>query len=70
MAYPTPTAKPGQVAMVFGSPADSQGNVVGAGVNELVLPNDKHGWGDIRKIFDATRDAAGIFRVFGAFRHG
>lgn len=67
---PTPTAKPGQVAIVFGSPADSQGNVVGAGVNELVLPNGKHCWDDIRKILGATREAAGIFGVFGAFRHG
>ncbi len=54
MAYPMPTLKRNTVAMVFGSPAGSQGNVVGAGVNELVLPNYKHCWGDVRKIADAT----------------
>ena len=60
MAYPTDTAKPGQVAMVFGSPAGSQGNVVNPGVNELVLPNYKHTWGSIRKLTDATPLAKAI----------
>lgn len=54
MAYPTDTAKRGQVAMVFGSPSGSQGNVVNPGVNELVLPDYKHTWGNIRKIANAT----------------
>tara|TARA_E500000178_G_scaffold356109_1_gene431704 strand:+ start:6421 stop:8880 length:2460 start_codon:yes stop_codon:yes gene_type:complete len=54
MAYPTDTAKRGHVAMVFGSPAGSQGNVVNPGVNELVLPDYKHTWGNIRKIANAT----------------
>jgi arsenite oxidase large subunit len=54
MAYPMPNLKRNTVAMVFGSPAGSQGNVVNPGVNELVLPNYKHTWGDIRKIADAT----------------
>ncbi|MBC7284684.1 arsenate reductase (azurin) large subunit [Hoeflea sp.] len=54
MAYPTDTARRGQVAMVFGSPAGSQGNVVSPGVNELVLPDYKHTWGNIRKIANAT----------------
>ncbi|WP_104016979.1 arsenate reductase (azurin) large subunit [Roseovarius nitratireducens] len=60
MAYPTATARRGQVAMVFGSPAGSQGNVVNPGTNELVLPNYKHCWGDIRKISNATHETAGI----------
>ncbi|TDK53335.1 arsenate reductase (azurin) large subunit [Antarcticimicrobium luteum] len=60
MAYPTATAKRGQVAMVFGSPAGSQGNVVNPGVNELVLPDYKHCWGDIRKIADATPETRAI----------
>ncbi len=54
MAYPMPTLKRNTVAMVFGAPAGSQGNVVSPGVNELVLPDYKHTWGDIRKIADAT----------------
>jgi len=54
MAYPTHTAKRGHVAMVFGSPAGSQSNVVNPGVNELVLPDYKHTWGNIRKVANAT----------------
>jgi len=60
MAYPTDTANPGQVAMVFGSPAGSQGNVVNPGVNELVLPDYKHTWGNIRKLADATPQAKAV----------
>ncbi len=60
MAYPTDTARRGQVAMVFGSPSGSQGNVVNPGVNELILPNYKHTWGDIRKLADATPRSAHV----------
>jgi len=60
MIYPTATARRRQVAMVFGSPAGSQGNVINDGVNELVLPNYKHCWGDIRKVSDATRESARV----------
>ena len=60
MAYPTDTAKRGHVAMVFGSPAGSQGNVINPGVNELVLPNYKHTWGDIRKLADAPPQARAV----------
>ncbi len=60
MAYPTDTAKRSQVAMVFGSPAGSQGNVINPGVNELVLPNYKHTWGNIRKLSDAPPQAKAV----------
>ena len=60
MAYPTDTAKRGHVAMVFGSPAGSQGNVVNPGVNELVLPDYKHTWGNIRKLANATPQAKAV----------
>ncbi len=60
MAYPTDTAQRGQVAMVFGSPSGSQGNVVNPGVNELVLPDYKHTWGNIRKLADATPQARAV----------
>jgi arsenite oxidase large subunit len=53
MAYPTPTAKRKETFMLFGFPMGVQGNVVNAGVNELVIPNYKQTWGDIRKIADA-----------------
>ncbi|MFC3117521.1 hypothetical protein ACFOHS_01240 [Jhaorihella thermophila] len=54
MAYPTDTAKRGHVAMVFGSPAGSRGNVVNPGVSELIPPEYKLTFGNIRKLADAT----------------
>ena len=53
MAYPTPSAKRKQAFMLFGYPTGAQGNVVSAGVNELVIPNYKQTWGNIRKIANA-----------------
>jgi arsenite oxidase large subunit len=53
MAYPTATAKPKQTFMLFAQPTGVQGNVVSSGVNELVIPNYKQTWGNIRKLADA-----------------
>jgi arsenite oxidase large subunit len=53
MVYPTPTAKPKQTFMLFANPNGVQGNVVSAGVNELILPNYKQTWAAIRKLADA-----------------
>jgi arsenite oxidase large subunit len=53
MAYPTATAKPKQTFMLFGQPTGVQGNVVSPGVNELIIPNYKQTWGNIRKLADA-----------------
>ena len=58
LAYPEPTARAGETFMLFGAPAGTQGNVVNAGVNELILPNYKQAWANIRKISDATPAAA------------
>ncbi len=60
MAYPTPTAKRKQTFMQFASPMGVQGNVVSAGVNELVIPNYKQTWGNIRKIADAPANVKGL----------
>ncbi|SDI98037.1 arsenate reductase (azurin) large subunit [Aliiruegeria lutimaris] len=60
MAYPTDTAKRGHVAMVFGSPAGSQGNVVNPGVSELILPEYKLTFGNIRKLADAPPQARAV----------
>jgi arsenite oxidase large subunit len=57
MAYPTPTARRKQTFMLFGYPTGVQGNVVSAGVNELIVPNYKQTWGDIRKIASAPEAA-------------
>lgn len=53
MAYPTPTAKRKLTFMLFAYPTGPQGNVVSKGVNELIIPNYKQTWGNIRKIADA-----------------
>ncbi len=53
MAYPTPTARKGETFMLFGFPTGVQGNVINAGVNELILPNYKQTWANIRKISSA-----------------
>jgi arsenite oxidase large subunit len=60
MACPTPTAKRKQTFMLFAYPTGVQGNVVSAGVNELVIPNYKQTWGNIRKIADAPASLKGL----------
>lgn len=58
MVYPTPSARRGETFMLFGYPTGVQGNVVNDGTNELVIPNYKQTWGNIRKIADAPRSVA------------
>jgi arsenite oxidase large subunit len=58
MAYPTPSARPGETFMLFAYPTGVQGNVVNAGTNELGIPNYKQTWGNIRKIADAPASVA------------
>jgi arsenite oxidase large subunit len=53
MVYPTASARKGETFMLFAYPTGVQGNVVNDGVNELVIPNYKQTWGNIRKISDA-----------------
>jgi arsenite oxidase large subunit len=53
MVYPTPTAKPKQTFMLFAQATGVQGNVVSPGVNELIIPNYKQTWANIRKLADA-----------------
>jgi arsenite oxidase large subunit len=53
MVYPTPTARRKETFMLFAFPMGVQGNVVSKGVNELVIPNYKQTWGNIRKIASA-----------------
>jgi arsenite oxidase large subunit len=53
MVYPTATARKGETFMLFAYPTGVQGNVVNAGVNELIIPNYKQTWANIRKISDA-----------------
>jgi arsenite oxidase large subunit len=60
LVYPERTARRNETFMIFGAPAGTQGNVVNAGTNELILPNYKQTWGNIRKISDATPAAARV----------
>jgi arsenite oxidase large subunit len=53
MVYPTPAAKPRETFMLFANPMGVMGDVVSKAVNELIIPNYKQTWGDIRKIADA-----------------
>ena len=53
MVYLEPTARRNETFMLFGAPGGTQGNVINAGVNELILPNYKQTWANIRKIADA-----------------
>jgi arsenite oxidase large subunit len=60
LVYPERTARRNETFMIFGAPAGTQGNVVNAGTNELILPNYKQTWGNIRKISDAIPAAARV----------
>jgi arsenite oxidase large subunit len=53
MAQPRPSAKRKQSFMLFAYPTGAMGNVVSKGVNELIIPNYKQTWANIRKIADA-----------------
>ncbi len=50
MAYPIATARRGECFMLFCSPLGQVGNVVSEYTNELMIPNYKNVWADIRKI--------------------
>ncbi|HEY0837138.1 MAG TPA: arsenate reductase (azurin) large subunit [Azospirillum sp.] len=50
MVYPTPAAKPGQAFMLFIAPTGQVGNVISKGTNELMIPNYKNVWANIRRI--------------------
>jgi arsenite oxidase large subunit len=60
MAYPTATARRGETFMLFGSPNGTQGNVISEATNELVIPNYKQTWADIRRIADTPASARAI----------
>jgi arsenite oxidase large subunit len=54
MVQPTPSAKRKQTFMLFAYPTGAMGNVASKGVNELIVPNYKQTWANIRKIADAS----------------
>lgn len=60
MVYIEPTARPNETFMLFGAPSGTQGNVINAGTNTLILPNYKQTWGNIRKIAGAGPATAAV----------
>jgi len=50
MVYPTATARPGECFMMFCSPQGQVGNVISKYTNELIIPNYKNVWANIRRI--------------------
>lgn len=50
MVYPIASAKRGQCFMLFCSPLGQVGNIISEHTNELVIPNYKNIWADIRRI--------------------
>ena len=55
MVWPTPSARRNQTFMLFAYPTGAVGNAVSKGVNELIIPNYKQTWGNIRKLADAPQ---------------
>ena len=60
MVWPTPTARRGETFMILGCPSGVVGSVVSKGVNEMVIPNYKQTWGNIRKLADQPQSVAGL----------
>ena len=51
MVYPVATARRGECFMLFCSPLGQVGNVISEHTNELIIPNYKNVWADIRERF-------------------
>ncbi|ARJ68651.1 hypothetical protein [Paracoccus contaminans] len=60
IAYPIDTARPKETFMIFGSPRGTQGNVISAGTNELIIPVYKQTWADIRRLSAAPAAVRGM----------
>ena len=56
MVWATPTARRKETFMLFAYPTGAAGNVVDKGVNELIIPNYKQTWGNIRKLAEAPQN--------------
>ena len=67
MVWPTPTARRNETFMLFAYPTGAVGNVVSKGVNELIIPNYKQTWGNIRKLADAPQATPPVVQVRGIY---
>jgi arsenite oxidase large subunit len=70
MVQPEPTAKREETFTPFGYPTGSQGDVVDSGVNELIIPNYRQAWGNIRKIATAPEALQGLTFKSWEYRAG
>ena len=59
MAQPRPTAKRMQTFMLFAYPTGTMENVASGGVNELIIPNYKQTWANIRKMPTRPKSRSG-----------
>lgn len=53
IVWPEQQTRRNETFLVFAHPAGPAGNVVSRATNELVIPNFKQTWADIRKLADA-----------------
>jgi len=63
MVYPIATARQGECFMLFCSPRGQIGNIVSEYTNELMIPNYKNVWANIRKIGRAPRADSVSFKA-------
>jgi arsenite oxidase large subunit len=62
MAYPAPTAKRGHCFMLFIAPTGQVGNVISEHTNELMIPNYKNVWANVRRLGRAPEAHAMSFK--------
>jgi len=66
VVWPEQQTRRGETFLVYAHPAGPAGNVVSKATNELVIPNFKQTWADIRKLADAPEAVRHLsFKVQG-----
>jgi len=66
VVWPEQQTRRNETFLVFAHPAGPVGNVVSKATNELVIPNFKQTWADIRKLADAPEAVRHLsFKVQG-----
>lgn len=66
IVWPEQQTRRGETFLVFAHPAGPAGNVVSEATNELVIPNFKQTWGNVRKLADVPEAARHLsFKIQG-----
>ena len=68
LVWPERQTRRDETFLLFAHPAGPAGNVVGPGTNELVIPNFKQTWANIRKLADQPEAAAHLSFKQQAYR--